>query len=84
VNAPEAYVKPTILERGWFFSFYGEQALMRVRMFESGSGDLVLKGARHPCLEVQDDMSFIPNDIEMVKGKRCAYIVGENCHRPVK
>ncbi|KZT10399.1 DNA mismatch repair protein [Laetiporus sulphureus 93-53] len=47
VNAPEAYVKP--------------------KMLEKGSGSLVLREARHPCLEVQDDMSFIPNDIEMIK-----------------
>ncbi|KAJ7054473.1 muts domain V-domain-containing protein [Mycena amicta] len=34
-----------------------------------GTGDLVLRDARHPCLEVQDDISFIPNDVEMVKDK---------------
>ncbi|KAH9974037.1 DNA mismatch repair protein [Lactifluus volemus] len=49
VNAPEAYVKPTVLE--------------------NGAGDLILKDARHPCLEVQDDISFIPNDVEMIKEK---------------
>ncbi|KAG1859584.1 DNA mismatch repair protein [Suillus subalutaceus] len=48
VNAPEPYVKPKVLEKG-----YG----------------LILRDARHPCLEVQDDISFIPNDVEMVKGE---------------
>ncbi|EIM82088.1 DNA mismatch repair protein [Stereum hirsutum FP-91666 SS1] len=48
-NAPEAYVKPTIVDMG--------------------TGDLILKEARHPCLEVQDDMSFIPNDVEMIKNE---------------
>lgn len=49
VNAPEAYVKPKVLEKG--------------------GGSLILKEARHPLLEVQDDVSFIPNDVEMIKGK---------------
>jgi len=35
----------------------------------SGTSSLILRDARHPCLEVQDDISFIPNDVEMVKGK---------------
>lgn len=34
----------------------------------TGAGNLVLREARHPLLEVQDDISFIPNDIEMIKG----------------
>jgi hypothetical protein len=50
VNAPEPYVKPSMLEKG--------------------SGSLILRDARHPCLEVQDEVSFIPNDIEMVKGNQ--------------
>ncbi|KAI9491905.1 muts domain V-domain-containing protein [Zychaea mexicana] len=32
-------------------------------------GNIVLRDSRHPCLEVQDDVVFIPNDIEMVKDK---------------
>ncbi|KAF5343843.1 hypothetical protein D9756_011343 [Leucocoprinus leucothites] len=38
-------------------------------LFDKGSGNLVLREARHPCLEVQDEVNFIPNDIEMVKGQ---------------
>lgn len=49
MNAPEAYVKPKVLEKG--------------------EGSLILKEARHPLLEIQDDVSFIPNDVEMIKGK---------------
>ena len=33
-----------------------------------GSGILKLKEARHPCLEMQDDVSFIPNDVSFEKG----------------
>ena len=36
--------------------------------FFLGSSDLILKEARHPCLEVQDGINFIPNDVEMIKG----------------
>lgn len=31
-------------------------------------GDLVLRGCRHPCVEQQDDVAFIPNDVEMKRG----------------
>lgn len=30
---------------------------------------MVVRGARHPCLEVQDDIDFISNDHEMRKGQ---------------
>lgn len=34
-----------------------------------GTGNTILKEARHPCLEMQDDVSFIPNDVSLVRGK---------------
>ena len=42
---------------------------MSVKFFSSGDGDLVLIGSRHPCLEVQDDVAFIPNDVKLHRGK---------------
>ncbi|KAF9004638.1 DNA mismatch repair protein [Cyathus striatus] len=41
---------------------------IRPNVVDIGSGDLVLRDARHPCLEVQDSINFIPNDVEMIKG----------------
>ncbi|KAI0732603.1 DNA mismatch repair protein [Fomitopsis betulina] len=42
---------------------------VKPQMQGQGAGSMVLRDARHPCLEVQDEMSFIPNDIEMIKNE---------------
>ncbi|KAG8936053.1 MutS-like protein [Tulasnella sp. 408] len=42
---------------------------VKPNVLEKGTGDLLVKEARHPCLEVQDDVNFIANDVEMIKGK---------------
>ncbi|EIW69972.1 hypothetical protein TREMEDRAFT_30126 [Tremella mesenterica DSM 1558] len=48
---------------------------VRPVLFEKGKPThVIVRGARHPCLEVQDDVSFIANDHEMKKGK-CEFVV---------
>ena len=42
---------------------------MSLLMSDVGEGDLVFKDSRHPCLEAQDDVDFIPNDVELVRGE---------------
>lgn len=34
---------------------------------KGNGGSLDLKEVRHPCLEVQEDLNFIPNDVEMIE-----------------
>lgn len=40
---------------------------VRPTMNERGTGSTVLKEARHPCMEVQDDMNFITNDVSLLR-----------------
>lgn len=44
------------------------QMVLITFIFVAGKGNVILRDARHPCLEAQDDVSFIPNDVELVKG----------------
>jgi DNA mismatch repair protein MSH2 len=41
---------------------------------ENGMG-IVLKGARHPCVELQENVEFIPNDVDLVFGESSFKIV---------
>lgn len=39
----------------------------RPKLLSQGSGVLKVVQARHPCVELMDDMHFIPNDYELVR-----------------
>ncbi|KXS20715.1 DNA mismatch repair protein [Gonapodya prolifera JEL478] len=54
---------------------------VRPKIHPRGSEDskIILKGLRHPLLEAQTDISFIPNDVELAKnGKSFHIITGPN------
>lgn len=49
----------------------------------TGEGDVVLSESRHPCLEAQEDVTFIPNDVSMVRGEsEFLIITGPNMGGP--
>ncbi|KAL5384219.1 MutS-like protein [Paraphaeosphaeria minitans] len=49
-------------------SVHAPTSYTRPRMHPRGTGNTILKEARHPCLEMQDDVSFITNDVRLVRG----------------
>ncbi|XP_066391158.1 DNA mismatch repair protein MSH2-like [Miscanthus floridulus] len=48
---------------------------VRPEITASDEGDIVLLGSRHPCLEAQDGVNFIPNDCTLVRGKSWFQII---------
>ncbi|KAL6046764.1 MutS-like protein [Balamuthia mandrillaris] len=40
-----------------------------------GEGDTMLKDSRHPCLEVQNEVEFIPNDVSLLRDKATTHII---------
>jgi DNA mismatch repair protein MSH2 len=43
---------------------------VRPVLHEEGVGLMILNQVRHPCLEVQDGMSFIANNVYFKQGKQ--------------
>ena len=60
-------------------SVHAPTAYVRPQMHTRGTGDTVLKEARHPCMECQDEISFITNDVELRRdSSRFLIITGPN------
>ena len=39
------------------------------------NGDIILKSSRHPCVELQDNVSFIDNDASFINGEKMFQII---------
>lgn len=53
---------------------------IRPKILPEGSGRLVLKQVRHPCIEMQEDVNFIANDIDFEQNvTNMQIITGPNC-----
>lgn len=47
---------------------------VRPKMLPEGAGQLLLEDVRHPCLELQEHVSFIANSVEFEKGESSEWI----------
>ncbi|KAK2628982.1 hypothetical protein QTJ16_002085 [Diplocarpon rosae] len=50
-------------------SVHAPTSYVRPKMHPRGQGNTVLKEARHPCMEMQDDIQFITNDVTLKRGE---------------
>lgn len=48
---------------------------VRPKMHPIGTGSTHLKQARHPCMEAQDEVQFIPNDVNLIRGEEQFVII---------
>ena len=49
-------------------SVHAPTSYVRPKMHARGEGNTILKEARHPCMEMQDDVQFITNDVSLIRG----------------
>ncbi|KAK4098712.1 DNA mismatch repair protein msh-2 [Parathielavia hyrcaniae] len=56
-------------------SVHAPISYVRPTIHPRGQGQTVLMEARHPCLEMQDDVQFITNDVELTRDKSSFLII---------
>ncbi|KAJ5795706.1 uncharacterized protein N7518_004246 [Penicillium psychrosexuale] len=56
-------------------SMHAPSGYVRPKMHPRGTGNTVLKEARHPCMEIQDDISFITNDVSLIRDESSFLII---------
>lgn len=56
-------------------SVHAPTAYVRPKMHQRGTGDTILREARHPCMEAQDDINFITNDVELKRDESSFLII---------
>ncbi|KAI7124631.1 DNA mismatch repair protein, partial [Hortaea werneckii] len=50
-------------------SVHAPTSYVRPKVHPRGTGNTILTEARHPCMEMQDDISFITNDVSLVRSE---------------
>ncbi|KAJ4135940.1 MSH2 protein [Fusarium equiseti] len=56
-------------------SIHAPESYVRPKIHARGEGQTILREARHPCMELQDDVQFITNDIELTRDKSSFLII---------
>jgi DNA mismatch repair protein MSH2 len=86
IRTAAGYLEPTqtlnnlISELDIFVSFAevarsAQNEYVRPKLHPLGTGILRIREGRHPCLELQEGVNFIPNDVEFVKDERAFCIL---------
>lgn len=56
-------------------SVHAPISYVRPKIHPRGEGQTILTEARHPCMEMQDDVQFITNDVELTRDKSSFLII---------
>ena len=56
-------------------SVHAPTPYIRPKVHPRGTGSTILKEARHPCMELQDDVSFITNDVALIRDESSFLVI---------